>query len=592
MYSNIKSVQILISLLKQFGITDLVLSPGGSDIPVIHSVETDRDFNCYSVVDERSAAYYAMGLAQEKQKPVACVCTSGTAVCNYVPGITEAYYQDVPVLAITADKNPYYQGQLETQKINQEHIFDGVVKKSVTLPVIRDEQDEWLCNRLVNEALLELNHHGTGPVQINIPIVGVTSIYDCAKLPVARKMEYVDAYSEENEWKLCANKLKNSKRIMVVIGQNVNVSNALINKFELFFQKYNCMFAVEKLSNVKCDGTINTYPISEMGKHDAMEALVPDVVISLGNNLAAYNLKPFLRSHYKEMENWLISPSGKVRDAYKSLTKIIESSPEYFFEKMIFFSDEDCTNNREYYDGWKSQVEKILIPELDYWNFMVGKELSRIIPKNSILHLAILNSTRMMQYFELNDGVRVYSNVGTLGIDGCLSSFAGQAAATDQLSFLLIGDLSFFYDMNAAGIRSIDKNVRIVMMNNTGGSEFHFFMGKDKIPTIDDYICAKHGKVAEGWIKSLGYEYYSAHNADELKEVLKCFAEESDQPKFLEVFTDMEDDAKRTRKMYDSVQITLSNKGKLAGMAKSVAKSILSDKQIGKAKKLLSGLKR
>ena len=176
MYSNHKSVQILLSLMKKFDIRDVVLSPGGSDIPLIHSIETDDFFTCYSVVDERSAAYYAMGVAQEKSRPVACICTSGTAVCNYVPGITEAHYQNVPVLAITADKNPYYQDQLETQKIKQNNIFTDVVKKSVDLPVVQSADDEWLCNRLVNEALLELNHHGTGPVQINIPIVGLTHI--------------------------------------------------------------------------------------------------------------------------------------------------------------------------------------------------------------------------------------------------------------------------------------------------------------------------------------------------------------------------------------------------------------------------------
>ena len=134
MNSSFRSVQILIDLLKQYEIKDIVLSPGGSDIPLIHSIETDAYFTCYSVVDERSAAYFAMGVAQQKNRPAACVCTSGTAVCNYLPGITEAFYQSVPVLAITADKNPYYQGQLEIQKIEQTHIFDGVIKKSVSLP--------------------------------------------------------------------------------------------------------------------------------------------------------------------------------------------------------------------------------------------------------------------------------------------------------------------------------------------------------------------------------------------------------------------------------------------------------------------------
>ena len=188
MYSNLRSVQILLSLMKEFEIKDVVLSPGGSDIPIIHSLEMDDYFTCYSVVDERSAAYFAMGLAQQHNRPCACVCTSGTAVSNYVPGITESYYQDAPVLAITADKNPHYQDQLETQKINQRNVFDGIIKKSVELPLIQDKEDEWLCNRLVNEALIALTHHGNGPVQINIPIIGNPKDFGCTQLPIERKI--------------------------------------------------------------------------------------------------------------------------------------------------------------------------------------------------------------------------------------------------------------------------------------------------------------------------------------------------------------------------------------------------------------------
>ena len=216
MNSSFRNVQILVDLLKQYKIKDVVLSPGGSDIPLIHSIETDEYFTCYSVVDERSAAYFAMGVAQQKNAAVACVCTSGTAVCNYLPGITEAFYQSVPVLAITADKNPYYQGQLEIQKIEQTHIFDGVVKKSVDLPVVQNSEDEWLCNRLVNEALLALTHHGRGPVQINVPIVGRTDLYDDKTLPPERKINVVEWLDDDEIWNKYAQKLVSAKRVLCV----------------------------------------------------------------------------------------------------------------------------------------------------------------------------------------------------------------------------------------------------------------------------------------------------------------------------------------------------------------------------------------
>ena len=222
MYSHFKNVQILISLMKQFEIKDVVLSPGGSDIPLIHSLESDDFFTCYSVVDERSAAYFAMGIAQEKKQIVACVCTSGTAVCNYLPGITEAYYQEVPVLAITADKNPNFQDQLELQKIKQSNIFDGVVKKAVELPMVHTEEDEWLCNRLANEAMLELTHHGCGPVHINMPILGPTQIFNCEQLPPQRKMTFV----QKPDWAEIA-KYLTGKKIMVVVGQNLVFSEKM-----------------------------------------------------------------------------------------------------------------------------------------------------------------------------------------------------------------------------------------------------------------------------------------------------------------------------------------------------------------------------
>ncbi|NBL01026.1 MAG: 2-succinyl-5-enolpyruvyl-6-hydroxy-3-cyclohexene-1-carboxylic-acid synthase, partial [Erysipelotrichia bacterium] len=338
MYSNIRSVQILIALLKSNGIQHIVLSSGGSDIPLIHSLETDAYFSCYSVVDERSAAYFALGLAQASNKTTACICTSGSAVCNYLPGITEAFYQNAPVLAITADKNPYFQGQLEIQKIDQTNIFNGVVKKAVSLPLIRNEDDEWLCNRLVNEALLALTHHGKGPVHINIPIVESTDKYDCITLPKERVIRLINSNSEDNSWKKYAEKLASFKHIMVVVGQNVQFFPDDIKILNMFFKKYNCIFAVEHLSNLECNGRVFTYPITEMHGSGSLKNLLPDIVISIGNNLSAYQLKPLLRKNFKNLENWLINDSGEVRDAYKCLTEIFECSVIEFFTKMVKFA--------------------------------------------------------------------------------------------------------------------------------------------------------------------------------------------------------------------------------------------------------------
>ncbi|MBO4308711.1 MAG: 2-succinyl-5-enolpyruvyl-6-hydroxy-3-cyclohexene-1-carboxylic-acid synthase [Clostridia bacterium] len=579
MYSNIRSIQILVSLLKQNDIKEIVISPGGSDIPLIHSIEKDPFFNCYSVVDERSAAYFALGVSLQKQCVVACICTSGTAVCNYLPGITEAWYQSRPVLAITCDKNPYYQNQLETQKIEQTKVFDGVVKKSVSLPVIKDEEDEWLCNRLINEALLELDHHGSGPCHINVPITQRYDIYDCEKLPTERKIDLI-SFSKIDFNSIHEN-LVGYKRIMVVVGQNVNFDKKMISNFEKFFNRYKCFFSIETLSNINCEGCINTYPLTETR---LSSNLLPDLVISIGNNLAAYGLKPFLRNGYKSICNWLISENGNVRDAYKCLTRIYECSVAEFFDGLMSLEKND-KNDMLYYNLWKSQIDKFILPEFEFSNLYVAKGLSQIVPENSVLHTAILNSTRVMQFFNLNNNVMAYSNVGALGIDGCLSTFAGQAASTNELAYLLIGDLSFFYDMNAAGLRNISKNVRIILINNGGGGEFHFFVGKEKIPEINDYISAKHSKIAAGWVVSLGYDYYFATCKEEFDNAIEKFSHESDKPMFLEVFTDMEFEANNTNKFYNQ------NRNQVGNPVVNSLSKLFSSKQKERIKKILSFLK-
>lgn len=590
MYSNIRNVQILVSLLKQFNIKNVVLSPGGSDIPIIHTLECDDFFNCYSVVDERNATYFALGLAQEMNLPVACVCTSGTAICNYLPGITEAYYQNVPIIAITADKNPYYQGQLETQKIDQMNTFTNVVKKSVDLPVIKNDDDEWLCNRLLNDVLLEMNHHGDGPIHINIPIVGDTSSYTKSELKPERVINRIELPVNKETWMNYVDKLKSKEKIMIIVGQNVRFSKKDINNFSLFFKRFNCFFAVEHLSNLSCDGVINTYPITEMGGLN--DKLLPDLIISIGNNLASYNLKPFLRKKYKQTENWYIDPSGKLRDSYKSLTNIFECSVSDFFDNIISNSFDDMINNLEYYQLWRELSNSVKIPELQFSNMYVAKKMAEIIPKNSLLHLAILNSTRTMQFFELKENVKTYSNVGALGIDGCLATFAGQAAATKEKAYLIIGDLSFFYGMNGAALRSISNNVRIILLNNSGGSEFHFFMGKDKIPTINDFISAEHNHTAEGWIKSLDYEYYSVSTKEDFDNISIIMEKDSKKPIFIEVFTNMEEDAKQINKIYNENKYNFSmNEGGINGL-KGAINSKLSVEQKQRIKKVINILKK
>ena len=584
MYSNMKNVGILIAFLKEYNIKNLVLAPGGSDIPIIHSVEEDPFFECFSVVDERSLVYFAMGLAQEKNMPVACICTSGTAVSNFLPGITEAYYQNVPIVAITADKNPYFLEQLETQKINQMNIFNNVCKKCVDLPLINSEMDEWLSGRLINEALLELYHHGTGPVQINIPIMGDTTVYTEDKLPKVKKINLVESTAESYEWDKYKRRLSEVKKVLIVVGQNVDFKDETVVKMSMMMKKYGCVFSVEHMSNVDFDGCVHTYPLTEMQKNNLSKELIPDIVISMGNNVASYAIKSILRANHSHIEHWEIDPCGRIRDTYMCLTTVFECSVDWFLDKILDYEYKGASC--DYLNIWNKHIGELQYPEFQYSNFYIAKLLAKTIPENSILHLAILNSTRIMQFFKLNSGVRTYSNIGALGIDGCLSTFIGQAVSTDKLAFCLIGDLSFFYDMNAASIRHLSNNARIIMLNNGGGSEFHFFMGKEKIPTINKHISVANNRIAKGWVESLDYKYYAIHNTEEADQIIPLLAQKSDRAIFVEVFGDMEEDARLSRIFYESNYPEDIKSG-----VKKLASRILSDKSYQKLLKIYGIIK-
>jgi len=550
MYSNHISIQIIIASLKQYNIRNVVLSPGGSDIPLIHSIETDDFFTCYSVVDERSAVYFGIGVSQVKNEPVVCICTSGTAVSNFLPGITEAFYQNIPIIAITADKNPYYTGQIETQKIEQKNIFGAVSRKSVELPLCNSDDEIWYCERVVKEALLASLFHDKGPVHINVPIVGSYSEYDVHELPIIKPINLVNCENSDMEWNKYIDIFQKSRKILIVVGQNVVFSDFDVVNIDKFFSTYNCVFSVEHISNLKCKGGVYTYPITETGNTN--QSMVPDLVISLGNNVASYGMKPFLRENCTSFRHISIDKGGRIRDVFKALTDVFECSPSYFFKYFAENTPSSCSNNLQFYNIWYDSSIKIKIPEFEFSNFYVAQKLAPKIPDFSILHLAILSSARVMQFFDLKKHVRVFCNAGALGIDGCLSTFIGHAAATTDKAFCVIGDLSFFYDMNAAGISHVSNNVRIILLNNGGASEFHFFMDKKDIPTLNVHVCAEHKKKAKGWVESLGYNYYSASNKSEFETVFTSFLEDSDAPKFLEVFTDKEEDARLSKEFYIS----------------------------------------
>ena len=536
-YPKYRTFQHLIPMLKEYNIRNIVISPGTRMRGFVLAVEEDPFFITYDVTDERSASYFALGLAQQLNEPVVITCTSSTATTNYVPGVTEAYYQNVPIVVLTGDRDPYMLGQQEDQMINQVGMYDRVVRKSVTLPIIRDSADEWYCQRLINEALLELNHHKKGPVHINVPVPAVITwdddkpITSYPNVKVIRRYEITPQYSQE--LKLLLDKLSKAKKIMIFAGQNISVFETKL--LDQFCEHYNCIVHSENLGNLKSNNVINIAACSEslpLSKYDEYQ---PDLLISFHGTIAiTRHFKEGLRT--RKFEHWLIDECGDVIDTYKNLTTIFECKPSDFFSYFTENAPHGSVNERNYYNLWLTASRGNKEIDVPFSNVYAISNLIKNMPVNCNLHLSILNSIRISQYFKLPEGTKVYANVGTDGIDGCMSSFFGQSVATLRESFLIIGDLSFFYDMNSLRIKHNGSNCHIMMINNHGGNEFYL---QPLMPTTPQGLGASHINNAKGWVESVGFEYISATSIEEFERNISVFVQpRKDRPIFFEIFTD------------------------------------------------------
>ncbi len=539
MYTNHKSALYVITMLKQRGISNIIVSPGNSHNPLVRSVDEDPFFKTYCITDERSAAFFAIGVAQSIQAPVAIMCTSGTAACNYISGVTEAYRRNIPLVVITADKHPYFLNQLEDQMINQPSLFTDITKYAVTLPEIADEKDDWYCRRLLNEAFLEMNHHGTGPIHINVPIsygmFAIGSDFTTPELPVLNRIDRLDAQTASSTWDQLFATLK-GKRILFLCGQDITFNQEELELLDTVSKGFNCILGKDPLSNLHLERSIAL----ERVLHKAHQ-IKPDVVITLNGSTAASIKYQFKITGYT-FEHWLVHEQGTVADPYRKLRYVIESDTVGFLRIMARYAQPDTTP--DYFKCCKEIENEFQLPELPYSQAFAMQQFLKQVPADCILHLGNSSTIRLAQFFPFHPQTRIFCNRGVNGIDGCMSSFIGHAASTEKLCFLLIGDLTFFYDMNALWNRYVGKNVRIILFNNGGAALFHYNQGVKNFPTINENVAAEHSATARGWVESAGCKYLSATSEQELLAALDSFVSpDSEQPIVLEVFTQKDNDA-------------------------------------------------
>ena len=533
------NIKLLVTLLRDYNITHVVLSPGGRDVPIIRMFEyNESSFILHRVTDERSAAYYGMGIAAQLRQPVACVCTSGTAASNYLPAVTEAYYTGIPLILITADRYSVYLNHGEDQTIPQNSIYKDVVKMEITLPESTGWRSDYQARRDISACILETTNGVFGPVHINVPVdniaIGANSPKEYWKLlpfiyPHILRASFNNGTQDMLRW---VSSLKKSDRILIVYGQNVPLTDRQRENIENFASKYNCVIVTDPISNLNSKYSLMPHNMLQAISQSEFNAeLSPDILITVGGKrLMNDPLTNKIRHGLGNIRHWSVTPDGKIKDFYFHLTSVIESTQDNFF-KWFAENAGDIHNNGVYYEKWRALTDKYRSPEIEKFNSLyIQSKFLPAVPQNSMLHLGVGQSFIECRRFNIDSSVEVYCNMGTNGIDGCTSTFMGQCAVVnDKLCFLLVGDLSFFYDMNSIWNKPLKSNIRILMVNTNGTG----LLRGHHLRAVS-YV---HNTAAEGWVRSTGFEYISAHSKDEFDEKLKYFI--SDKPKkalFFEVF--------------------------------------------------------
>ncbi len=572
MYTIQENVRIVVALLKQYNIRYMVLNPGGTNIPFVDAVQKDPFFTCYSVPDERSAMYFAIGLYLQTGETIATSCTSAQATRNYVPGLTEAFYKHVPILAITTSKLERFQYQDYMQSPDQCSLPRDAVKRSFDLPPITDENTRVLCYHNAKEAILETTHRSPGPVQLNIRIVDTQQgKFEDVQLPAIRLLKRYMAWEDWSDVNL------KDKKILIVVGEHRPFTERQVSAINAFCESHNVAVYVNHLSNFHNGYSVHANLLMTCG---GMRTLHPDVLITIGGQTGDYPAYGALCG-LTEAEHWRVCEDGGYVDTYNRLTKIFECPDYYFFER---FTGEG-TIDHSYYEAWKSLNDTMNYEvEVPFSNLYVAQQMYKHIPQGSIMNFAILNSLRCWSYFQLDRSIQCYGNVAAFGIDGCNSMLIGESMNTDALCFIITGDLAFFYDMNALGIRHIKNNVRILLVNNCGGGEFEIMTRawKEKV-NVDKYISAKgHNGNAKGWAENCGFRYISASSKEEFQQVYGEFIAECEQPVLMEVFTESADEPKAIDELVEANKI-VSSEAKL----KNIVSSVIGEQGVAVLRKII-----
>lgn len=541
-----EQISLLAMLMTEKGITHVVVSPGSRNAPVIIILSQYEQLNLVSIADERSAGFYALGIALTTGKPVALVCTSGSASLNYAPAIAEAYYQKVPLLVITADRPEEWIDQGDGQTIRQEGIFANYIRKSYQLPVSAAMPDQqWYTERLINEAIDRCLYPAAGPVHINLPLAEpLYNIAEQPSQPTVRniRMAACETVVSEAELSRLTTRWNNAGRKMILTGQlpqNLPLQSAL----DQLAQNDSVIVLTETTSNLYNPAYIGCIDRVIDGMDESATAeFRPDILLTFGGAVVSKKIKSLIRK-MKPAEHWHTGddPDEFYLDTFQSLTLTIPVKAEVFAGQLAANSVNNPGNYRRLWHDRSSirkQLHNRYTASIQYSDFQVYDVLFNHIPVNTWVHLSNSTPVRYAQLFDHKPGFLTAANRGTSGIDGCVSTAAGAASVSAEPVTVISGDISFLYDSNALWNQQLDVRFRIVLINNGGGNIFRILEVPADFPAMEPYIETVHPYSAEGLVSAFGLNYFRATDKQSLLAVLDDFYDYSRQKAaLLEIFT-------------------------------------------------------
>ncbi len=535
------------------GITDAVLCPGSRCAPLTLAFTRHPQLTCRTFSDERSAGFVALGIAQQQQRPVIFLCTSGSAAYNVAPAVAEAYFSETPLLIFTADRPAEWIAQQDGQTIYQAEIFGKHVKKSYQLPQAYDHPDcQWAINRMVNEAINFSMQEPKGPVHINAPFreplypgTGEEITFD-TDVRIIEQHTPSYALSAEQQ-RVIQESWSSFHNILIVSGQQ-QADEALLHALNKFFDQHNLPIAGDIISNLHTIPKLIRYADVFLGQatEGIKKTLKPDLLITFGQSTISKNLKVFLRQ-YAPQVHWHVQPHGIVADPFQHVSNIFNTTPNHFFTYLASlplvenFENQKQSNYTKLWEVEERRAVRTLstyFPQEELGELDLLNEVIQQLPENCALHLANSMSVRYANFIGLKaeqKGIQVFSNRGTSGIDGCTSTMIGHSLASTKPHVLITGDLAFFYDRNAFWNNYAIPNCRVVLLNNHGGIIFKMIDGPSHQPEAEQFFVTDQKLTATKLCEEFGFEHLKLNSKRKLKNLLKDFFDFDGKTKILEL---------------------------------------------------------